>query len=149
MNIQDTNFAAFVGIDWAHSKHDICLQAAESGRMEHRVVPHTAEDIDAWSTELGTRFGHRPIAVCVELAKGPLISALQKHDFFVLFPVDPSTLAKYRTAWSPSGKKNDVTDAALALEIVVKHIEHQVARRATADRAECNRGVRRRDRATE
>jgi transposase len=85
------------------------------------VLPHTAEDIDAWAAELGARFGHQPIAVCVELTKGPLISALQKHDFFVLFPVDPNTLAKYRTAWSPSGKKDDVTDAALALEIVLKH----------------------------
>jgi transposase len=57
----------------------------------------------------------------LELTKGPVVSALQKHDFFVLFPVDPSTLAKYRAAWSPSGKKNDVTDAALMLEIVLKH----------------------------
>ena len=114
-------FAAFVGIDWAHRKHDVCLQAADGERVEHRVLPHTPEAIESWARELGTRFEHRPVAVCVELTKGPIVSALQKHDFFVLFPVNPSTLAKYRAAWSPSGKKDDLTDALLALEVVIKH----------------------------
>lgn len=114
-------FAAFIGIDWADAKHDICLQRAGSDRTERRLLRHSAEDIDAWANELATQFEHRPVAVCLELTKGPVVSALQKHDFFVLFPVDPSTLAKYRAAWSPSGKKDDITDAALALEIVVKH----------------------------
>ena len=58
----------------------------------------------------------QPLAVCLELAKGPIVSALQKYDFFVLFPVNPSTLAKYREAWAPSGKKDDPTDALLALD---------------------------------
>ncbi len=47
------------------------------------------------------RFGG-PIAVALELSKGPLVYALQKYDFFVLFPINPSTLAKYREAFTPS-----------------------------------------------
>jgi hypothetical protein len=31
------------------------------------------------------------VAVCLELAKGPLVYALQKHEFLVLFPVNPAT----------------------------------------------------------
>ena len=31
----------------------------------------------------------RPIAVCLELRQGPIVSALLEHDFFVLFPVKP------------------------------------------------------------
>jgi hypothetical protein len=27
-------FAAFIGIDWADAKHDICLQAANAARRE-------------------------------------------------------------------------------------------------------------------
>ena len=114
-------FAAFIGIDWADRKHDVCLQEAGRKRVEHRVLPHTPEAIEAWARDLGTRFEHRPVAVCLELTRGPIVSALQKHDFFVLFPVNPSALAKYRAAWSPSGKKDDLTDAALALEVVMKH----------------------------
>ena len=119
--MNETEFAAFIGIDWADTKHDICLQAVGSDKVEHRVLPHRPEAIEAWAQELAARFGHRPVAVCLELTKGPIVSALQKYDFFVLFPVDPSALSKYRSAWSPSGKKDDVTDAALALEIVVRH----------------------------
>jgi hypothetical protein len=35
-----TEFAAFVGIDWADRKHDVCLQAAGSSKREHSVLPH-------------------------------------------------------------------------------------------------------------
>jgi len=39
-------------------------------------------------TERGReRFGGAPIAVCLELAQGPIASALLEYDFFVLFPV--------------------------------------------------------------
>jgi len=42
---------------------------------------------------------------------------------FVIFPVNPSTLAKYRRAFVPSGAKDDPTDAALALELLRRHPE--------------------------
>ena len=54
----------------------------------------------------------------LELSKGPLVSALQRYDFFVLFPVNPSMLAKYREAFKPSRAKDDPTDAELAVDLV-------------------------------
>jgi hypothetical protein len=36
---------------------------------------------------LHQRFGG-PIALALELAKGPIVSALQKYDFFTLFPIN-------------------------------------------------------------
>ena len=33
------DFAAFIGIDWADAKHDICLQAAHAARRESSVLP--------------------------------------------------------------------------------------------------------------
>ena len=33
-------FAAFIGIDWADAKHDICLQVANTGKREFAVLPH-------------------------------------------------------------------------------------------------------------
>ena len=118
-NTSPLEFAAFVGIDWADKKHDVCLQAAGCDKVEHQVLKHTPEAIDQWARTLCERFQGRPLAVCLELAKGPIVSALQKYDFFVLFPVNPSTLAKHREAWAPSGKKDDPTDALFALEIVI------------------------------
>src|SRR2546426_795222 len=114
-------FAAFVGIDWADSKHDVCLQAAGSAKRECFVLTHTPEAIDAWVTTLRTRFNGQPIAICLELNKGPLVSALRKYDFLILFPVNPLTLARYREAFTPSRAKDDPTDAALQLELLLTH----------------------------
>ena len=116
-------FAAFVGIDWANAKHDICLQAAGSKALERSVLKHTPESIEAWVRDLRERFGPHPIAIALELDKGPLVYALQKYDGFVLFPVNPTMLAKYRQAFVPSGAKDDPTDAELALQILLRHPE--------------------------
>lgn len=116
-------FAALIGIDWANAKHDICLQASDSEAIEHSVVKHSPEAIDVWVRELRQRFGMQPIAIALELDKGPLVYALQKYDGFVLFPVNPTMLAKYRQAFVPSGAKDDPTDAELALQLLLRHPE--------------------------
>lgn len=114
-------FAAFVGLDWADAKHDICLQVAGSTRREFLRLEHRPEVIDAWVCTLRMRFNGQPIAVCLELNKGPIVSALQNYDFLVLFPVNPLTVAKYREAFTPSRAKDDPTDAELQVELLLKH----------------------------
>jgi transposase len=114
-------FAAFVGIDWADAKHDGCLQTAGSAKRECFQLEHTPEAIDAWVITLRTRFHGQPVAICLELNKGPLVSALCKYDFLVLFPINPLTLARYREAFTPSRAKDDPTDAALQLELLLTH----------------------------
>jgi transposase len=116
-----TEYAAFVGIDWADRKHDICLQVAGSDQREFSVLPHRPELIAQWAQVLRQRFEGRLIAVCLELSKGPLIYALQQYDFLVLFAVNPTTLAKYRQAFCLSSAKDDPTDAELALELLMTH----------------------------
>jgi transposase len=59
--------------------------------------------------------------VGLELNKGPLVYALRKYAFLVLFPINPGTLAKYREAFTPSHAKDDPTDAELQLELLLKH----------------------------
>jgi transposase len=114
-------FAAFVGLDWADAKHDICLQVAGSTRREFLRLEHRPEVIDAWVCTLRTRFHGQPIAVCLELNKGPIVSALRQYDFLVLFPVNPFTLAKYREAFTPSRAKDDPTHAELQVELLLTH----------------------------
>jgi hypothetical protein len=65
-------FVAFVGIDWADTSHAVCLQVAGSDIRESSVLAHTPEAISAWACMLRHRFGGQPIAVCLELTKGPL-----------------------------------------------------------------------------
>ena len=118
----DKPFTAFIGIDWADAKHDICMQAAGDKHREFCRLPHKVEAIDDWAQSLYRRFGG-PIAVALELSKGPVVYALQKYDFFVIFPVNPSTLAKYREAFNPSGAKDDPTDAEFALDLILRHAD--------------------------
>jgi hypothetical protein len=114
-------FAAHVGSDWADTKHDICLQASGSHKREDTIAEHTTDTIDTWVRTLCQRFQGQPIAICLELNKGPLGSALRKYDFLVLFPVNPRTLARYREAFTPSHAKDDPSDAELQRELLLTH----------------------------
>jgi len=78
---------------------------------------------DEWARSLHRRFGG-PIAIAVELSKGPIINVLQKYDFFVIFPVEPAGLASYRRTFTLSGAKDDPTDAEFALKLLLSHAEH-------------------------
>src|SRR5471032_263231 len=99
--LSNQQFKAFVGIDWADTKHDICLQQAGDDRREFDCIPHQVTRIDEWAKALHQRFGG-PIAIALELARGPIVSVLQKHAFVTLFPINPLMLAKYREAFKPS-----------------------------------------------
>jgi len=116
-------YSAYVGIDWADSKHDVCICPSDSDAREFDVILHHPEAIDAWVKGLYQQYGG-PIAVAIELSKGPIVYALQKYDFIDLFPINPSTLAKYREAFQPSKAKDDPTDAELAVDMLLRHSEH-------------------------
>jgi transposase len=120
-HLPEAEFAAFIGIDWADAKHDVCLQAVGSDTREFSRFEHKPEAIDAWAQVVQQRFAGRPVAVCLELNKGPLVYALRQYAFLILFPVNPLTLAKYREAFTPSHAKDDPTDAELQLELLLKH----------------------------
>jgi len=119
--LMTNEFAAFIGLDWADAKHDICLQVAGSDKREFQVLAHRPEVIDAWATALLQRFQGQPIAIALELNKGPIVEALRKYDGMVLFHINPMMLAKYREAFSPSRAKDDPTDAELQLELLLRH----------------------------
>jgi len=120
MKPSNAEYTAFVGLDWADAKHDICVQAAGCEERQFDRFAHRTEHIEQWARSMQQRFGGR-IAVALELSKGPIVYALQKYDLFVLFPINPSTLAKYRQAFKPSRAKDDPSDAELALDLLLRH----------------------------
>ena len=120
----DLTEAAYIGIDWADRKHDICEYDVDQKIHKSYVIEHRPEKIDEWVEGLRNRYGGRRIAICTEQKRGPLIYALCEYDFLVLYPVNPRTVAKYREAFKPSRAKDDPTDAALLEEILRKHRNH-------------------------
>ena len=113
-------YTAIIGIDWADKKHDVCIHELATGRREVAQIPHRAEKLDDWAHTLHLRFGG-PMAVALELSRGPIVAALQKYDFFVLYPINPSSLVAYRRTFTPSGAKDDPTDAAYVLDLLLRH----------------------------
>jgi len=114
-------FAALIGIDWADDHHDLALQESRTDETERSRVAHTPEDLSKWLCRLRRRFGGRKIAMAVETSRGPLVHALLRYDFVVLYPINPRSAQKFRQTFAPSGAKDDPVDASLLLEILVKH----------------------------
>ena len=119
--MNDKRFAVHIGLDWADEKHDYCLRDAASKKIEYGVFKHTPALIDKWALGLKDRFHEKPVAICLELKSGPIVSCLLKYEFITLFFVVPKAMANYREIFTQSGAKDDPTDAFLQLDYMTKH----------------------------
>ena len=119
INVHD-EFAVLIGLDWANKKHDVCMQKTDESTRHFEVIQSSPEAIEDWIQGIYKRVKGR-IAVALELDKGPIVYALQKYNYVTIFPVHPLMLAKYRQVFSPSGAKDDPTDAELALDMMLKY----------------------------
>lgn len=117
------HFAALVGIDWSDKKHDVCLVDLATPKRAQFIINHTPEALDEWVAKLRARFPGQQLAVGLEQSRGPLIYALLKYDFLSLYPINPTTLANDREAFSPSRAKDDPRDAEYLVELLLHHRE--------------------------
>ena len=120
--IKSTEFAAYIGIDWADQKHDICLREAGSNRIESLQIDHKPDSISNWVSELRQRFQGRSIAIALEQKRGALLYSLMLYEFIILYPVNPHALASYREAFKTSGAKDDPVDADLLRELKLRSL---------------------------
>lgn len=114
-------WAAFAAIDWANQKNFWRLVPAESQQHEQGELDNTPEAVATWAASLEQRFGGRPVAVCLEQSRGALVYMLSKYSHLVLFPVHPTTAARYRETFTPSGAKSDPNDTAALLDLLLRH----------------------------
>ena len=119
----EREWAAFAAIDWADQKHFWRLVPAGSQRYEQGEIQNTPEAVEAWAAGLRQRFDGRPIAVCLEQRRGALVYTLAKYAHLVLFPVHPTTAARYRETFCPCGAKDDPSDTASLLDLLLRHRE--------------------------
>jgi transposase len=111
---------AYIGLDWADEQHSVPLQTAD-GAIAHRTLEQKPAVLHEWVAQLQERFRGGKIAVALEQRKGAVIHALLLYDCFVLYPINPKALARYREAFTTSGAKNDPMDSELLLDLVVRH----------------------------
>jgi transposase len=115
-----TDIVAYIGLDWADERHSVHLQTAD-GRLEHLELEQKPAVLHEWVAQLQQRFGGGKIAVALEQRKGAVIHALLMYDGFVLYPINPKALARYREAFTTSGAKADPRDSELLLDLIVRH----------------------------
>jgi transposase len=119
----EREWAAFAAIDWADQKHFWRLVPAGSQHAEQGELDNTPEAVEIWAVALQQRFDGRPIALCLEQSRGALVYMLAKYAHLVLFPVHPTTAARYRETFCTSGAKDDPGDTASLLDLLVRHRE--------------------------
>jgi hypothetical protein len=116
-------WAACAAIDWADQKNFWRLVPAGSPAHEQGQLENTPEAVEAWAANLQQRFGGRPIAICLEQSRGALVYMLTKYPHLVLFPVHTTTALRYRETFCPSGAKDDPSDTASLLDLLLRHRE--------------------------
>jgi hypothetical protein len=114
-------YAAFVGIDWASSEHALALYDPSTNIIEDSILSSSPNAIDQWAQDLQDRFHGQPVALCVELGRGALIEQLASFAFIDIYPLNPVTSARFRKAFTPSGAKDDPSDARRHLAILRQH----------------------------
>jgi transposase len=114
-------WAAFIGLDWGNQKHAWILEPAGGGKREQGVVDNTPEAIADWAADLNRRFAGQPVAVALEQKRGSVVNLLLPYAHLMLFPVPGSMSASYRKTFVPSGAKDDPSDAAWILDLLLRH----------------------------
>jgi transposase len=122
MNPQ-TEYRAFLALDWAEEKHAWALVGADSTKQKPLLgtVENSPEAIQKWVQELDRRCCG-PIAVAVEQQRGPLVITLLEYPQLVIYPIHGASLANYRKSRSPSGAKSDPGDAAMLVQFLRERI---------------------------
>jgi transposase len=115
-----TTPVAWVGLDWGDKEHAFAIQDTV-GKSQVGILTHSAENLHNWLQELGEHYGAGPVALAIEASRGALIHALLEYPWLIIYPINPITSARYRSAFTPSGAKDDLPDAKVLLELVRDH----------------------------
>lgn len=113
----------WVGLDWADQKHCLAVRTDPAGPVKTHYLEQKPEKFEEFFLSLHAQHPQGRIAVAIEQSRGPVLYALMKYDFLVLYPVNPRTLADYRRAFKLSGAKDDPLDAQLLGELVAQHAD--------------------------
>lgn len=116
-------YAVLVGLDWADQKHDLCWRETKTGKTHTMELEQCAERINEWICGLLSAHPGGRVAICLEQSRGAVVYALMGYAAVDLYPVNPVTLSDYRSAFRPSGAKDDPSDAKLLLELLERHPE--------------------------
>lgn len=106
----------FVGIDWASTKHDVCVLDGQGQVRSRLEIAHSAEGLSELLRRLGRIAAPEQITVCIERPSGLLVDTLLEAGFVVL-PIHPNALKASRPRYSAAGAKSDPGDAYILADL--------------------------------
>lgn len=121
MKLEDA--AVIIGLDWADRTHVCCLYDAQAKRLQTLEVKAGPEAFGAWLEQVERAHPVGRIVVAIERPDGAAVQMMRARTRWVVVPVNPVVLHRFRQAFTPSGAKDDPGDAALLGEIVRTHPE--------------------------
>jgi transposase len=135
----------FVGIDWASTKHDVCVLDPQGQVLARFEISHSAECLAELRRRLLRFASAEQIAVALERPSGLLVDTLVETGFHVV-PIHPNALKASRPRYSAAGAKSDPGDAYILADLLRTDGHRFRALRAPSDATRALRAaVRTRD----
>jgi transposase len=111
----------FLGDDWAEAHHDVEIENDEGKVLARKRLPEGLAGItglhELVAEHLDPDGEPDQVLVGIETERGPWVQALLAAGY-VVYPINPMQVARYRERHSTSGAKSDAADAHLLAEIV-------------------------------
>ena len=98
----------------------VCRRAGDE-RREFSRMPHKVEAIDDWAQSLYRRFRWADGGGLGVVKRTAGVCAAEVRLLCDLSGQTPSTLASYRETFTPSGAKDDPSDAEYVLDLIIRH----------------------------
>lgn len=107
----------FVGIDWASTKHDLCVLDPQGQILSRFEIPHSAEGLSELLRRL-LRFAlPEQVAVAIERPSGLLVDTLIEAGLCIV-PIHPNALKASRPRYSAAQAKSDASDAYILADLL-------------------------------
>lgn len=119
---QLTDSYILIGLDWADKKHDVCYY--DGDKCINDVISSKPEHIHDWLHQLHQHFEEKTLVIAYESGNVRLLNQLCQYKFVCQVPIPPQQVKRYRDTFSPSGAKDDPTDAKLILDLIQRHGDH-------------------------
>jgi len=111
----------FIGDDWAEAQHDIEIEDDTGRVLARRRLPEGLAGVttlhELVAEHLDPDGEADQVLVGIETERGPWVQALLAVGY-VVYPINPMQVARYRERHSTSGAKSDPGDAHLLAEII-------------------------------
>jgi hypothetical protein len=108
----------FVGVDWAEAHHDVHVSDGDGRRLGRARVPEGVEGIARFH-QLVADHAEDPceVVVGIETDRGLFVQALVAAGYLV-YAINPYSVARYRDRHGTSGAKSDPGDAKVLADLV-------------------------------